>query len=306
MAEHKIILASVAPGSEAAVTTALAKVLGLSEDGVRPLVSSVPIILMDELDAGQAQAIISAMAAAKEAGGNLIISATSGENMPHVDWPSPPKVAGRDVASFASAAGDAAPPARPGSGIRRAVATPARPTSAAPRTPLPSAATITCPHCGKPIALHASPAGPGARAGISQVPVPQAIAAPLPSVPEVEEAAGVGRALPEVPDVQGNVEAPPPQLSIRTSPMDLEEFERGVGGGGPPKQPGGTLLQQLDKALRQPAPQAKSPQPKSRPKVKLQPKKASGPGSGQSGRARPRSPGAVSDRLRGRDRKRRR
>lgn len=303
MAEHKIILASVAPGSEAAVTTALAEVLGLSEDGVRPLVSSVPIILLDGLDAGQGQAIVSAMASAKEAGGNLIISATSGENMPHVDWPSPPKVAGRDVASFASAAGADAAPETPGSGIRRAVATPARPPDATPPTPSPSEATITCPHCSKPIALHASAADPGARAGISQVPVSQALAAPVPPVPAAEEAAGVGRALPEVPDVQGNVETPPQPAGIRTSPMDLEEFERGVGGGGPPQQPGGTLLQQLDKALRQPAPQ---PQPKSKPKVKLQPKKPPSPSSGHPGRARPRSPGAASDRLRGRDRKRRR
>ncbi len=83
--------------------------------------------------------------------------------------------------------------------------------------------------------------------------------------------------------------------------MDLEEFERGVGGGGPLQQPGGTLLQQLDKALRQPA-----PQPKSKPKVKLQPKKPPSPSSGHPGRARPRSPGGVSDRLRSRDRKRRR
>ena len=107
MAEHKIVLASVAPGSEAAVTAAFAKVLGLAEEGARPLVTSAPIILLDGLEADQAQAIVSAMAAAKQAGGNLVISGAPGQNMRSVNWPAPPKVDGREIASFK---GGAAPP----------------------------------------------------------------------------------------------------------------------------------------------------------------------------------------------------
>ena len=115
MAEHKIVLASVAPGSEAAVTAAFAKVLGLAEEGARPLVTSAPIILLDGLEADQAQAIVSAMAAAKQAGGNLVISGAPGQNMRSVNWPAPPKVDGREIASFK---GGAAPP--PCRGARRA------------------------------------------------------------------------------------------------------------------------------------------------------------------------------------------
>ena len=285
MADHKIILASVAPGSEGAVVAALAKVLSQSEDGVKPIVGSVPIILMDGLEVDQAQAIATAMGSVKQIGGNLVISAAPGQNMPHVDWPTPPNVAGRDIASYRGGAA----PARPPSGVRQAAS-----ASTTPHAASLSAATIACPHCGKTIALQASPAGLEASAGIRQVPVSQALGAPA----AAGGAAGVGRALPEVPDVQGRVESPPPAGGVPTSPMDLEEFERGVGGGGPLHRSGDTLLQQLDKALEPPPQQPKPPQPRSKQK-----KPSSSPG-GPSSRTRPRSPGgAVS---RGRDRKRRR
>lgn len=290
MAEHKIVLASVAPGSEAAVTAAFAKVLGLAEEGARPLVTSAPIILLDGLEADQAQAIVSAMAAAKQAGGNLVISGAPGQNMRSVNWPAPPKVDGREIASFK---GGAAPP-RPSSGIRQAVA-PAVPRSTPSPVPPPAAVpslSIVCPHCGKAIVLQTSGTGLGAQA-------PQSVV----------ETDNVGKALPEVPDVQGQVEAPPPGSVVRTSPMDLEEFERGVGGGGPLPQASDTLLRQLDRALDQPPgqppPQAQ-PKPRAQPKPKPRPKKPPSPSSGRSGRTRPRSPGGATERLRGRDRKRRR
>jgi hypothetical protein len=142
--------------------------------------------------------------------------------------------------------------------------------------------SIVCPHCGKPIVLQTSPAGLGTQAGAH---APQGVV----------ETDNVGKALPEVPNVQGQVEAPPQGSVVRTSPMDLEEFERGVGGGGQMPQSGDTLLRQLDRALDQQPPQ---PQPK--------PMKPPSPTSGRSGRTHPRSPGGASERARGRDRKRRR
>ncbi len=289
MAEQKIVLASVAPGSEVAVTAALAKVLGLSEDGARPLVTSVPIVLLDGLEADQAQAIVSAMAAAKQAGGNLVISGASGQSMRSVNWPAPPKVEGRDIASFIGGAA----PAKPASGIQQAVApaVPRRtPSPVPPPADVPSL-SIVCPHCGKAIVLQTSPSDPGAQAPVAQAPQ------------GVVEADNIGKALPEVPNVQGQVEAPPQGSVVRTSPMDLEEFERGVGGGGPLLQSSDTLLRQLDRALEQPPPK---PQPKAQPKPKPRPKKPPSPSSGRSGRSRPRSPGGASERTRGRDRKRRR
>ena len=131
------------------------------------------------------------------------------------------------------------------------------------------------------------------------LPVSDALGAAAP-----EGADTVGKALPEVPNVQGHVESPPPAAGVPTSPMDLEEFERGVGGGGSLPQSSDTLLKQLDKALVQPPARAKPPSPVPRPKAEVKPKKPPTAGPGRGARVRPQSPRGAADRTRGRGRKR--
>lgn len=219
MAEHKIVLASLTAGSEAAVGGALSQVLGVPADSGQQIAQSAPIVIIGNLDPDQAQGVFDAMASVKEAGGNLAISAASSGSMGELNWPAAPTVGGRALETYKP--GYVPPPEPP-----KATPPPPRPATP-PRAP--SGVPLQCPHCGGVIQVQFT------------VDSPRAASGPL------------GNAgLADVPDVQGQpVPARPPSGSApRSGPMDLEDFEKGVGGGAPPVQPtGDDLLKQLDAAL---------------------------------------------------------
>lgn len=246
MAEHKIVLAAAPPAAQGPVAAALAKLFGIELPVAQQIVQGAPIVILDGLAPEQAGAILDAMQPVRQAGGQVVISAASGSAMGKVNWPSPPKVAGRGLETYKP--GYVPPPAAP-----TQVPTPrppARPpTGAGVGTPT-SAVLLRCPHCNSPIRLTISSIatgplqGPG-DTGIRQVPVPVA----LQDAPALSELPVAESALPEVPNVPGKTESRPPSSSTRVGPMDLEEFERAVGGGKPPPPTGDALLRQLDASL---------------------------------------------------------
>ncbi len=227
MAEHKIVLASVTAGSEAAVGGALSEVLGVPADFGQQIARSAPIVIISSLDPEQAQAVLNAMTAVKNAGGNLAISAASSGSMGELNWPAPPTVGGRGLETYVPGYVPPPPPEpAPQPAAAAHHATPPPPSSS---TPAPSGAALQCPHCGGVIRVQFG------------VDAPRAATGPL-----------GGQALADVPDVQGQpVPARPPSgTAPRSGPMDLEDFEKGVGGGAPQVQPtGDDLLKQLDAAL---------------------------------------------------------
>lgn len=193
MAEYKIVLASVSGGQEARVAAALGQVFGLEGAILEQIAGAAPIVLIDKLASDQADVILEAMSPVTQAGGALVISPAPEGNMPKVTWPAPPRVNGRDVASFLPGAAAAAPP-----------------------QPSPAGAvgsTFRCPSCGTLLSVQSASGTFGT------------VGAGMPA-----------EALPELPDVPGAVKTPPRPSSsgIRLAPMDIEDFERAVGGGGPP------------------------------------------------------------------------
>jgi hypothetical protein len=227
VAEHKIVLASLMAGSEAAVGGALSQVLGVPADFGQQIAQSAPIVIISGLEPEQAEAVRNAMAVVKEAGGALSISAASGESMGELNWPAPPTVAGRGLETYKP--GYVPPPEPPKEIPSPPPAQPATPRPAA-STPAPSGAALQCPHCGGIIRVQFTVDSPRPGSG------------PL----------GAGAGLADVPDVQGQpVPAGPPSgAAPRSGPMDLEDFEKGVGGGSTGAQPtGDDLLKQLDAAL---------------------------------------------------------
>ncbi|MHC4251529.1 MAG: hypothetical protein ACYS9X_20615 [Planctomycetota bacterium] len=225
MAEHKIVLASLTAGSEGAVGAALSQVLGVPGDFGQQIAQSAPIVIISGLEPEQAEGVKDAMAPVQEAGGNLAISAASSESMGELNWPAAPTVGGRGLETYKP--GYVPPPEPP-----KEIPPPARPATPPPAasTPAPSGTALQCPHCGGVIRVQFT------------VDSPRAASGPL----------GVGAGLADVPDVQGQpVPARPPTgAAPRSGPMDLEDFEKGVGGGGAPAQPtGDDLLKQLDAAL---------------------------------------------------------
>jgi hypothetical protein len=226
VSEHKIVLASLTAGSEAAVGGALSEVLGVPPDFGLQIAHSAPIVIISGLEPEQAQAVLDAMAPVKDSGGNLAISAASSGSMGELNWPAPPTVGGRGLATYVP--GYVAPPPPPEPAPEPVAQHPATPPPAA-ATPAPSGAALQCPHCGGVIRVQFG------------VDAPRAGTGPL-----------GGPALADVPDVQGQpVPARPPSgTAPRSGPMDLEDFEKGVGGGAPQVQPtGDDLLKQLDAAL---------------------------------------------------------
>lgn len=227
MAEHKIVLASVAEGAVEKVGDALSQVLGVPVDMARQIAQSAPIVILKDLVPEQAEAVLKAMAAVGEAGGKLTITAASSTSMGELNWPTPPPVAGRGLETYSPGYVPPAPPPQAPSPAAR----PATPPPAA-GTPAPSGASLQCPHCGGIIRVQfamgpqrrsSGPLGPPAGAGLADIP----------DVP--------GRPVPA---------RPPSSVSPRSGPMDLEDFEKGVGGGGAMPQPSGDdLLKQLDAAL---------------------------------------------------------
>ncbi len=231
MAEHKIVLASVTAGSEVLVGGALSQVLGVPEDFALQIAQSAPIVIISNLDPDQAQAVTDAMAIVKETGGRLSISAASSGSMGELNWPAPPTVAGRALETFKPNYVAPAPPPPPQETPPPAH-TPEPPPAAPARAP--SGVAVQCPHCGGVIRVQFSVGSQG------------------PAGARPASAVGAGAGLADVPDVQGQpVPAPPPASAApRSGPMDLEDFERGVGGGAAQPQPtGDDLLKQLDAAL---------------------------------------------------------
>jgi len=264
VAEHKIVLASLTAGAETAVGGALSEVLGVPADFGQQIAQSAPIVIISSLEPEQAQAVLDAMAAVKNAGGNLAISAASSGSMGELNWPAPPTVGGRGLDTYVPGYVPPPPPEP------AAAAHPTTPPPASASTPAPSGAALKCPHCGGVIRVQFG------------VDAPRAATGPL-----------GGPALADVPEVQGQpVPARPPSgTTPRSGPMDLEDFEKGVGGGAPAVQPtGDDLLKQLDaalpanpglRALELAPPQTEAPMtpaPAKRPKQK--------PGTPRAGRGR--------------------
>jgi hypothetical protein len=210
------------------VGDALSQVFGVPAEFGQQIAQSAPIVIVGDLDPDQAQSVKDAMASVKEAGGNLSISAASSGSLGELNWPTPPTVGGRSLETYKP--GYVAPP-------QPSAPTPAPPTAQtatpapATSTPAPSGMALQCPHCS----------------GIIKIQFSADAAAPPPindSLPQPD--------LADVPVVQGQpVPARPPSgTTPRSGPMDLEDFEKGVGGGGAPPQPtGDDLLKQLDAAL---------------------------------------------------------
>jgi hypothetical protein len=247
LANHKIVVASVPPNAQPAVTTALAQLLGIQEEVAKQITGSAPIVVLGGLVPEQATAILEAFAPVKRAGAQIVISAAESASMPHITWPTPPLIARRGLDTYMP--GYVAPPPAP-------VSTPAPAPPAAATRPgsgvgaaqvATGSAQIPCPHCGKAIIVaFAQPPSAAAGAGmtgsgIRQVPVPLGLA----------DAGPVAAPLPEVPNVPPARPASQPVQSsaTRAGPMDLEEFERGVGGGKPPSASADALLRQLDASL---------------------------------------------------------
>jgi len=219
------VVASVKPGAEAQAAKALAETLGLPLEMASEIISSAPIVLLKGMAPPTATAVLAALASVSQAGANLAISAAPDGAMPHIDWPAPPVINGHPLDAFKPGATGFVP--KP----------PTRPAAS-------DAASLKCPHCGGTIDLHVVVAG-ASRA------TPARAAGPGPGM----------TALPEVPVVSGPAApANPPAGGPRTGPMDLEEFERGVGGGGPSQQAtGDELLRQLDASLPEKAAGPRTP-----------------------------------------------
>ena len=255
MASHKIVVARVPADKQAAVSQALTQTLGIGKEYADPIASSAPIVILDGLEPEQATAIKAALAPVEQAGAQLAISAAESSSMAQINWQdSPPQVAGRGVETYKPGYTPPAPPPQP------VAPAPVAPAPAAPR-PASSAGSgarpvamapgvqAVCPHCGRPIQIVLSPAGApvSTGTGIQQVPVPPGLA----DTGNAAFGSGIPAPLPEVPNVPPARPAgkPPSSSATRAGPMDLEEFERGVGGGKPPSASADALLRQLDASL---------------------------------------------------------
>jgi hypothetical protein len=100
VAGHEIVLASFAADSEPAVGDALCQVFEIPFEFARQIAKSAPIVIVSDLDPGQASSVLDAMASLTDAGGNLEISAASGESTAKLNWPAPPTVGGRSLDTY--------------------------------------------------------------------------------------------------------------------------------------------------------------------------------------------------------------
>ncbi len=203
MADYTVVLKSIAQGDYIQVAEALKSVLGLQEQVVGQIVSSLPIALFEGLAEGQARAIVQAMAPVEGAGAALEIASGPGGGYARMSWPEPPTIAGRDIDSFASA------------GV---------------------SGSIRCPVCGAALVL--MPAGAGAPAPAAHVAAPVQTGPTFEVTGEDdlemlgEVAAGAGAPdVPQVPAASRPPAAPTPSAAPAASgtksgvPMDLEDFE---------------------------------------------------------------------------------
>ena len=94
MGERKIVLMSVAPGSEGAVAGMLAGAFGVPREFAERIVESAPICLLKGLPPERAAAAMEAMAPAWRAGAEIIATDEDMPELAELDWPAPPVLGG--------------------------------------------------------------------------------------------------------------------------------------------------------------------------------------------------------------------
>ncbi|MHC4250408.1 MAG: hypothetical protein ACYS9X_14870 [Planctomycetota bacterium] len=90
MGERKIVLMSVAPGSDSAVAGMLAEAFGIPRKFAERIVESAPIVLLKRLPRERAAAALEAMAPVRRAGAEIVVTDKELSNVGELNWPRPP------------------------------------------------------------------------------------------------------------------------------------------------------------------------------------------------------------------------
>ena len=139
--QFSIVLMGRFPGKDRSVAQTLAKTFARDDTWGLQVVGATPITILTNLTAVQAQAIYKELVVIEESAGcRFRVQPRVDESYPAVNWPSPPAINGRPVSEFT------------GSGLHPA------------QTPAGPAASLSCPHCHKPIQVRLMAPGVGAPA----------------------------------------------------------------------------------------------------------------------------------------------
>ncbi len=223
--QHSIILSG---GTPAEVAPAMAKLFAIDPKLAGQIAGAAPIVLVENLTAGQASGVRAALDELVSAGGQVEVKAGSVGSIPKVGWGGVPKIAGKPADQY----------------------TPPAPPAAAPGAP----GTFCCPACGATFSLFqagaaaaAAPAAPAPApakmtakdSGFEEIPLPDALKAlesppDLPDVPEIPAAppaAQPAAAAPAPEPAPAPVGGAIPISKVKpghSAPMALEDFEKGL------------------------------------------------------------------------------
>ncbi|MBN1809885.1 MAG: hypothetical protein JW909_12530 [Planctomycetes bacterium] len=101
MAEFSIVVATVAPDKKADAARALAKLLGIPESSIAPVVEAIPVVLFSGLELGQGRRLLQALQPAAKAGMLLLLADGTGGLAP-LGWPGEPVIAGKPLSAYGS------------------------------------------------------------------------------------------------------------------------------------------------------------------------------------------------------------
>jgi hypothetical protein len=94
MGERKIVLMSIAPGSEDAVAEALVGALGIPREFAERIVESAPVALLKGLPPEGEAAAMEAMAPVRRAGAEIVATDEAPPDAAELRWASPPRLGG--------------------------------------------------------------------------------------------------------------------------------------------------------------------------------------------------------------------
>ncbi len=218
--QYSIILSG---GTPTEVAPAMAKLFGIDPRLAGQIAGAAPIVIVEDLDQGQAAGVRAALGELVAAGAEITVKAGSVGSIPKVGWGGVPKISGKLATQYTgpAASGGAGSFCCPSCGaVFRLVPEGASAPSAPAAAPPPAAAPKP-----KPKSTQDS--------GFEEIPLPDALKAleappDLPDVPEIPSAAPKPAAAPQPAQPVGGAISVNQVKPGHSAPMALEDFEAGL------------------------------------------------------------------------------
>src|SRR3989339_814896 len=97
---YRIVLGRADPARRDRIAAEFSRIFGVHESMGEQIAAAAPIVVLAGLARMQAMEVVQALVPLRKAGADLRIDISDDRSISQVAWPTPPKIAGRDLADY--------------------------------------------------------------------------------------------------------------------------------------------------------------------------------------------------------------